>query len=394
MFRSVGDDGSSTGLDEDAVRLRGLIEESLLSQGFDPSGQTNGIHLSKRRMRELHRPAVEHRLAKVAGGLRRHEDLLLSYIASGEEVVPQRIRPRLVEVKPRTTEELLVRYAAAHWSIPVSSGYGRRLRFVVLDEQNGRLIGVIGLGDPVFGLAPRDAWVGWTHDQRRHRLRYVMDAFLLGAVPPYSSLLCGKLVALLAAGDEVQRAFTRKYSDRATWIKAEPQSGALAMLTTVSALGRSSIYNRLRFEERTIYKSVGYTSGSGDFHFANGVYDEIQRFANQWCEPTAKNSNWGTGFRNRRETVRKVLMAVGLPTNLQYHGIRREAFVIPLAENTRSYLRGDNLHLRRYDQPSDALFEHFRSRWLLPRAKWDNTYQEFDRESYRLWDKHAVGRRQ
>ena len=388
------DSANSLSLEEDTLRLRGLIEESLRNQGFDPSGRARDIQLSKERMRELHRPAVEHRLAKVAAGLRRREDLLLSYIASGEEVTPERIRPCLVEVKPKTTEELLVRYAAAHWSIPVSSGYGRRLRFVVLDEQNGRLIGVIGLGDPVFGLAPRDSWVGWDHAQRRHRLRYVMDAFLLGAVPPYSQLLCGKLVALLAASDEVQRAFTRKYSNRETWITGEPQSGVLAMLTTVSALGRSSIYNRLRFAGRTIYKSVGYTSGSGDFHFANGVYDEIQRFANQWCEPTAKKSNWGTGFRNRRETVRKVLMTVGLPTNLQYHGIRREAFVIPLAENTRGYLRGESLRLRRYEQSSDTLFDHFRSRWLLPRAIRDKTYQEFDRESYRLWDRHMDRSRQ
>ena len=387
----MADNSSSPNLEEDTLRLRSLIEMSLRSQGFDPSGMTSGIALSKDNIRELHRPAVEHRLVKVAGGLRRREDLLLSYVASGKEVVPERIQPYLVEVKPRTTEELLVRYAAAHWSIPVSSGYGRRLRFVVLDEQNGKLIGVIGLGDPVFGLAPRDSWVGWDHSQRRKRLRYVMDAFLLGAVPPYSKLLCGKLVALLAASDEVQQAFTCKYSNRKTWITGERQSGVLAMLTTASALGRSSIYNRLRFEGRTVYESVGYTRGSGDFHFANGIYDEIQHFANRWCEPTAKASNWGTGFRNRRETVRKVLRTVGLPTNLQYHGIRREAFVIPLAENTREYLRGESVVLRRYAQPSAALFAHFRSRWLLPRAGRDASYQEFDKESYRLWDQRADG---
>ena len=389
----MADSTSPPSLEEEILRLRSLIVMSLRSQGFDTDAMTSRIPLSKDNLRKLHRPAVEHRLAKVAAGLKRHEDLLLSYVASGREVVPERIRPLLVEVKPGTTEELLVRYAAAHWSIPVSSGYGRRLRFVVLDKQNGKLIGVIGLGDPVFGLAPRDSWVGWNHDQRRRRLRYVMDAFLLGATPPYSNLLCGKLVALLAASDEVQQAFTNKYSNRKTWITGEPQTGTLAMLTTVSALGRSSIYNRLRFEGRLVYKSVGYTRGSGDFHFANGIYDEIKSFANQWCEPTAKKDNWGTGFRNRRETVRKVLMTVGLPANLQYHGIRRESFVVPLAGNTKSYLRGEDMYLQRYEQSSDALFDYFRSRWLLPRARRDKRYQDFDRESYRLWDQPMKGRR-
>lgn len=384
----AGDVGSD-GLKEDTRRLKALITRSLDSQGFklNPSSQTKENGFSKEAMRDLHRPAVEHRLAKVAGGLRRREEFLLSHIASGKDVVPENIRPRLVEVLPRTNEELLVRYAAAHWSIPVSSGYGRRLRFVVLDEQNGKLIGVIGLGDPVFGLAPRDRWVGWDREQRRHSLRYVMDAFLLGAVPPYSNLLCGKLVALLAASDEVQQAFTRKYRNRETWITGERQSGVLAMLTTTSALGRSSVYNRLRFDGRTVYKSVGYTRGSGDFHFSNEIYDEILRFANRWCEPTAKQARWGTGFRNRRETVRRVLRTVGLPTQLLYHGIRREVFVVPLAENTRQYLLAEDVPLQPYAQSTAALIEFFRSRWLLPRARRDPTYQDFDKESYRLWDR-------
>jgi hypothetical protein len=37
-----------------------------------------------------------------------------------------------------------------------------------------------------------------------------MDAFVLGAVPPYSMLLGSKLVALLATTEEVARAFKRK----------------------------------------------------------------------------------------------------------------------------------------------------------------------------------------
>lgn len=381
-------------LEADAERLRDLLTRSLRSQGFalDPSRQNQSDHLSKADLRALHRPAVEFRLTKVGRGLRRHEESLLSHIASGDQVDPEKIRPQLIEVKPKSTEELLIRYAAAHWSIPVSSGYGRRLRFVVLDEQNGKLIGVIGLGDPVFALAARDQWVGWDREQRRRGIRYVMDAFLLGAVPPYSRLLCGKLVALLAASDEVQSAFRRKYKNRETWIAGDRQSGRLAMLTTTSALGRSSLYNRLRFAGQSVYESVGYTSGSGDFHFANGIYSEIERFAKQWCEPTAKQTSWGTGFRNRRETIRKVLGTVGLPADLLYHGIQRESFVVPLAENTQEYLRGENVRLRSFPRPADALFDHFRDRWLLPRARRNKTYQDFDKTSYRIWESIASGR--
>ncbi|TKB72444.1 MAG: DUF4338 domain-containing protein [Nitrospira sp.] len=191
----------------DGSTLRLKIIQSLRAQGFRVR---NGSvlppkDLSKERIRELHETAVEHRIERAKEGLLRKETELLQHIALGNEIAPTKIYPRLVEVLPDSNEELLFRYASLHWSIPVSSGYGRRLRFLVVDEHNGKLIGLVGLGDPVYSLGPRDEWVGWTIADRRKRLRNVMDAFVLGAVPPYSFLLCGKLVAMLAASDTVRR---------------------------------------------------------------------------------------------------------------------------------------------------------------------------------------------
>jgi hypothetical protein len=261
------------------------------------------------------------------------------------------------------------------------------LRFLVVDEYNGKLIGLIGLGDPVFSLAPRDEWVGWTPADRKERLGNAMDAFVLGAVPPYSFLLCGKLVAMLAASDTVRRAFKRKYGGTRSVIQGKVHDGCLALITTTSALGRSSIYNRLRFGDRLLYQSVGFTKGSGEFHFSNGLYGAISEFAEKYCAPTAKQERWGTGFRNRREVVRKCLLALGLSSDWLYHGIEREVFVVPLARNSREFLRGKHTRLLWYHQSETELFEYFRDRWLLPRAARDNRFKLFDRESFRLWGK-------
>src|SRR5574341_195194 len=197
----------------DGMDLRDRIIRSLRAQGFRVHSQTilPPKELSKDRIRELHETAVEHRTERAKNGLYRREAELLRHFAYGDEIVPSRISPRLVEVLPESEKELLFRYASLHWSIPVSSGYGRRLRFLVVDEFNGKLIGLIGLGDPVYSLGPRDEWVGWTPSDRKSRLGHVMDAFVLGAVPPYSFLLCGKLVEMLAASDTVRYAFKRKY---------------------------------------------------------------------------------------------------------------------------------------------------------------------------------------
>ncbi len=371
----------------EADRLRARIVRSLRKQGFQiRDGLLVTSHVKdKHKLRALHQEAVRHNVARSRPGLERHEDRLLSYIAAGRDVIPERIRPRLALVQPGSEDELLFRYARLHWSIPVSAGYGRRLRFVVYDESNDKLIGIFGLGDPVFGLGPRDRWIGWDHNIRKKRLQCVMDLFVLGAVPPYSHLLCGKLVALLATSRDVQEAFRRRYGGRRSTISRKPLDGRLALLTTTSALGRSSLYNRLRYREQRVFRSVGFTRGFGDFHFSNGFYGDLREFALEHCDATAKHPLWGDGFRNRRELVRKTLPLLGLSRELLYHGVEREIFVAPLAADIQAFLRGDHQGLRCHDRAVGDLFEWFRERWLLPRAARDDRYRAFDPEDYRLW---------
>ncbi len=375
----------------EAEALRNMVLNSLRKQGFRLQGDQllPPSDLSKESLRQLHRTAVAHKMERSKPGLVRHQEDLIQSIASGPDVIPENIKPVLIQVQPDSREELLFRYATLHWSIPVSSGYGRRLRFLVLDSQNDKLIGVIGLGDPIFSLGTRDTWVGWSKDDRRERLHHIMEAFVLGAVPPYSHLLCGKLVAMLAASDEVRETFQSKYAGQSSVIRQRRFAGQLICVTTASALGRSSIYNRLTFRDRKIFHSVGFTQGSGEFHFANGLYAALYDYAVKNCTPTAKSNLWGKGFRNRREIVKKALPSLGLPSDWLYHGVKREVFVAPLAENARQFLRGDTAQPIWHHQPVDQLFERFRERWLLPRAEWDTKYLDFKRDFLRIWPREG-----
>lgn len=368
-------------------RLRARILRALRAQGFRmrnghlllPDGQDKAF------LRTLHASAVRHNVERSREGLERHEARLLSFIASGHEIHPEAIHPRLVEVLSDSEEELLFRYCRLHWTIPVSSGYGRRLRFLVFDDSNGKLIGLFGLGDPVFNLGPRDRWIGWSPETKRRRLQYVMDLFVLGAVPPYSHLLCGKLIALLATSWEVQQAFRKKYAGQRSYIRRQCLDGRLALLTTTSALGRSSLYNRLSYRGTPVFSSIGFTQGFGEFQFINGLYHDLQRLALAHCKATAKHRRWGEGFRNRRELLRKALPLLGLSCELVYHGVQREIFAAPLAHNSLEFLRGEHERLRYHGRSVDDLFGWFRERWLLPRAARDDSYRSFETESYRLW---------
>ena len=209
----------------------------------------------------------------------------------------------------------------------------------------------------------------------------------MGAVPPYSFLLCGKLIALLTMSDEVRKAFRRKYEGRSSLIQKRKLSGQIALVTTISALGRSSLYNRLKFEGRLAFECVGHTQGFGEFHFSDGLYDSIMEFAKSNATATFRHEAWGKGFRNRREVIQNTLAKLGLPQSWRNHGIRREIYVSPLAKNTRAFLRGNDAELDYFFLSVDKLFEWFRNRWLIPRSKRDKRYKNWNPQEWELWPK-------
>lgn len=370
-----------------AEHMRTAIIHALRKQGYRVK---NGVILmpedpSKDDFRALNTLATQKKLEKSGPGVKPYEDRLIQYIANGHEVVPRSISPKIVPVEPESEHELLFRYACLHWSIPVSAGYGRRLRFLVIDESNGRLIGLFGLGDPVYSMQARDRWIGWDKEWKAKKLYHMMDAYVLGAVPPYSFLLGGKLIAMLVCSNEVRNAFRKKYNGQESLIRKETRPPYLVLVTTTSALGRSSIYNRVSVNGQKYWTSLGFTQGSGEFHFSNGVYDDIRAYVEEHCEPTAKHAAWGSGFRNKREVIRKCLSKIGLSADLIYHGIRREIFAAPLGRQAIPFLRGEVSRPCFYDWSASDLAELFAERWLYGRAERMPGYREYDREQYRIW---------
>jgi hypothetical protein len=129
------------------------------------------------------------------------------------ERLPDLIGHFALGVSSDSWESDLFRLASLTWAVPVSNGFGRRLRYLVWDEHNDKLIGLIAIGDPVFNLSVRDNLIKWNHRTRGKRLVNMMDAYVLGALPPYNALLGGKLVACLVRSREVYNDFTRVYGD-------------------------------------------------------------------------------------------------------------------------------------------------------------------------------------
>ncbi|MER6562097.1 Druantia anti-phage system protein DruA [Streptomyces sp. NPDC001027] len=374
--------------------LRERVFVHLRDQGFHvkDGAVLAPVQTDKDHLRRLHAEAVAFNRERARKALAKQEHRLVARLAHGDEIDPQRIRPALVLVDDfRSLDALMWRWCALHWSVPVSSGYGRRLRFLVVDEgHDHRVIGLIGLADPVYALRARDTAIGWSPQQRRERLACVMDAFVLGAVPPYSQLLAGKLMALLTTSQEVRDAFADRYGHKTTRIAQRDPDAQLALVTTASALGRSSVYNRLHTPSRRLaFQPVGYTVGSGDFHFSGEIYDDLVAFAAAHTPEghTNRHVRWGGGaFRNRREVLGRAFEALGLnPKKMRLHGVRRQLFLAPLATNYDRWLSRRDDRLDWDTCPVAELGQWWKHRWAFARAATTTQWRSFEPSSWRLY---------
>ena len=352
-----------------ASRLRKKLHAHLTGIGFSKNCKGYFVQgaLTKDRIRDLHAAQRQQILESNADFVEQHWVDLANYFATGRSICPEAIDPELIEVSADTPESRLFRIASLLWSVPVSQGFGRRLRFLVRDRQNGCLIGIFALGDPVFNLSARDHWIGWTHQDRMERLIHVMDAYVVGAVPPYSGLICGKLVAAMVGSCEVKKAYEAKYLGRTAVISEKENRARLVLVTTTSALGRSSMYNRLNIPSGPQFMRIGKTKGYGHFHLTGDVFDMMRELLVEIEHPYASGHRFGMGPNWKIRVARAALDEIGLDSDaILKHGIEREVYTVPLAENWKQILLGEQQNIRSRVLPASEIADYCLNRWIVP----------------------------
>jgi hypothetical protein len=291
--------------------------------------------------------------------------------------------PALERIKGDTWQSDLFRLASLTWAVPVSHGFGRRLRYLVWDQHNNKLIGLIAIGDPVFNLSVRDTLIGWDVHERSERLVNIMDAYVLGAVPPYNMLLGGKLVASLIRSRDLYDDFTQAYGASTGIISGKEKRARLLAVTTSSSLGRSSVYNRLKLDGVEYFKPIGYTGGWGHFHIADDLFSDLRAYLRAIGHSYADLHRFGQGPNWRLRTTRAALSALGFKEDMLRHGIQREVFICQLASNALSMLATGkgrpNLRSLLTLQEVAAIAVQ---RWIVPRLQ--------RRPEYRAWEASGV----
>lgn len=368
--------------------LKRSLRAHLRQLGFtkDEAGELVLPGVGKDVIRRMHRGQRRERLAAAQPFLARALERALPSFAEGAEINPANISLRLRQIKSDTPESDLFRVATLTWSVPVSPGFGRRMRYLVWDEAHDRLAGVIALGDPVYNLSVRDALINWTVDDRAKRLVGILDAYVLGAVPPYNFLLGGKAIACLIRSRDVYDDFRRMYGQSVGVISKQAKQAYLVAVTTTSSMGRSSVYNRLRLEGTAYFERIGFTEGWGHFHITDGLFDKMRNFLRDRDHGYADKHKFGEGPNWRLRTIRAALSALDFNENILRHGIKREVFISKLAANAYEVLRTgtpapDIAQLLTVADISDLA----RDRWMVPRAQ----RGEID---YRGWRRDMIPR--
>lgn len=287
------------------------------------------------------------------------------YFKSGAEIDPTKIDPVLQLASTTGLWAELFFVTRCMWSMPYNKGYGRRLRYVVYDRHHEAVIGIIGLQSPPADLAVRDAVFKSPTESKLALVNSTMDAYAVGAVPPYSHLLGGKLCAGMISTDTIRRGYWRQYAGKHTEMCNEQISQPLVGVTTTSAFGRSSQYNRLKYKDRLLAQPIGYTRGYGMLHLEH-TYEQACDYLRMVGKHT--DAGYGNGPKVRWQNMTKALMGVGLPRTMLRHGVLREVFLYRFVEDFEAGMAGGAFGAPINLSESD-FGTYWRERWAVPRAE-------------------------
>ncbi|HEY9160379.1 MAG TPA: Druantia anti-phage system protein DruA [Desulfomonilia bacterium] len=357
---------------EDRVKL--LIVRDLLRLGWEMKTNTNRISFTppsfynKQIVKDSMQIKRQESIQKNKKWITENILLARHNLADGHLVWESKIEP-MIEVCEEQKQFDLFRIFRYYWSSPYSDYVGRRIKLLIRDNAlpNKPLIGIAALGSSIVHIPDRDNWIGWNKETRTKNLVYTMDAYVLGALPPYNHLLGGKLISYIIASNEVRNIYKRKYKDTITNI-SKRKANDLACLFTTSLYGKSSQYNRIKIDNNLLYIPIGQTKGFGTLHLTDETFEAMRELLrNNNIDVTNK---FGDGPIWRMRVIRTAADILGFNSDLLLnHSFKRQIYAIPLADNFKEFLNGNQKKPHYLNYTLDELVNHWKERWLINRKK-------------------------
>ncbi len=356
--------------------LKQNIEDILKQQGYTLS--TNGSFIlpssDRESWRQAHYIARTERLLAKENFILKGSRIAQKYFLDGKDLNIEKIEPKLIEVEAETEwEDLFKWWNLTWWSLPYEKAYGRQMRFVVWDKYHNAPIGLIGLQSPILSWSVRDKFLNIPYETRDYWVNQSLSAQRIGALPPYNDILGGKLVSLLMTSDTVRKAFNKKYKNKATLLKNRELPSRLLFITTTGAYGKSSVYQRLKFNQEVIAKFIGFTQGSGTFHIPNALFEDLVKYMQKRGYPVGRG--YGNGPSRKLRIIDQALQLLGF-ANGATHGIKRAVYLFPMVRNLDNVIQQDKRPLWAKRSEED-LTEFWKNRWAFPRAERNPAYKTY-----------------
>jgi len=284
------------------------------------------------------------------------------FFARKAEVHPERIQLEL-ELVDGEKLSALFRSAMSFWSVPISAGYGRRLRFIIWDKTHYKVFGIFGLCDPVIGLKVRDDYIGWDKKQKEERLYNMMTAYVLGAVPPYNELFGAKMVALAVGCKEVCQVFEEKYKGKKTIIRGREPLAKLVAVDTMAFFGKSLIYEGL-----PEWQFLGFTKGTTHIHLGH-VWDMLLEIAKELGLNSVDRHSFGQGSNWKFRVLRELFHRLGLPEGYFNVGLAKGYYFRPLIKEWKEFLNGQTNQLTYVNKSFEDYAEFWKGKYLRRRVR-------------------------
>jgi len=298
----------------------------------------------------------------------KHINIARANLADGYQVMCSKIDP-IIEVCETRKQKDLFRIFRYYWSSPYSDYVGRRIKLLIRDNAlpNKPIIGIAALGSPIIHIPDRDKFIGWNKQIRTKNLIYTMDAYVIGALPPYNYLLGGKLISLLLASKEIRKIYEDKYNEKITIIDKRKANSLVGIFTT-SLYGKSSQYNRLTYQHNLLYQPIGETKGYGTLHLSKETIQEMVLFLKS--KNVDVNHRFGDGPSWVMRVISKAGELVGFdPDFLLRHSFKRSIYFLPLIKNYKEFLNDKTTIPIYHNYTKKELVEYWKKRWFENRKK-------------------------
>lgn len=205
-------------------------------------------------------------------------------------------------------------------SVKTQRGYGRGIRILVKHRGSQKYIGILGLSGDVYRYKARDDYIGWSNDQFKAKLKYVMNiSCCVGLQPIAYNLNVGKLLVALCYSDVILGYMKEKYGHD------------IACITTFSINGKSIQYDRMK----PYLKYVGETKGCG---FPN-IPEKLYRMCCEYLKDLGDTR--ALSYVNRLHKVSKVIRYLDIDDVETANNRVRGAYIGFTSEDAIGFLRGE-----------------------------------------------------